>query len=202
MYGLTRGLMTLIGAGAAGFLIWFAAWIDPSDSIGQYWAAMGLIAGGGLLMAVSQLLGGWTKWGWPAISANVFALGFVPALIVGGWIVVAAQPEANGARNRVLDWSGEIGVSGLVADLTTLVGAIAFGLGLVFGLVFDTTGPVEREVVMERDTRVAEEPTAAERAHAAAAEPHVVETGPAREPVGVGAAEPTAMPRRRRFFGR
>ena len=33
----------------------------------------GIVAGAGLTMALSQLFGGWTKWGWPRISAGVFA---------------------------------------------------------------------------------------------------------------------------------
>ena len=46
--------------------------------------------------------------------------------------------------------------------------AIAFGLGLLFGLVFDTTGPrVRKDDVVERETRdedvVATEPVTAER---------------------------------------
>jgi hypothetical protein len=206
MYGLTRGLMTLIGIAVAGGLIWFASWIDPQDSIGEYWAAMGLVAGAGLVMALSQLLGGWTKWGMPSASPNVFALAFLPAAIVGGWILVAAQPSGNEARGRILDWSSEIGASGIVGDLTTLVGAIAFGLGLVFGLVFDTAGTRRRDEVGEYDTRVADEPTAAERERAATAEPHVVDTGRNHEPVGAGVGtatlpEPTTKPRRR-LFGR
>ncbi|MEX2212018.1 MAG: hypothetical protein WD689_09695 [Gaiellaceae bacterium] len=200
--------MTLIGVAVAGGLIWFATWIDPTDSIGEYWAAMGLVAGGGLVLALSQLLGGWTKWGVPSVSSNVFALGFLPAAIVGGWILVAAQPSGSRGRGRVLDWSGEIGIGGIVGDLTTLVGAIALGLGLVFGLVFDTTGPRRRDEHGEYDRRVADEPTAAERARAAAAEPPLVDAGREPEPVGadVGTAtlpEPEPAPKsRRRIFGR
>lgn len=211
MYGLTRGLMTLIGVALAGGLIWFAGWIDARDSTGEYWAAMGLVAGAGLVMALSQLLGGWTKWGVPAVSPNVFAFAFLPALVVGGWIVVAAQPTENEARRRVLEWSSDIGIGGIVTDMVTMVGAIAFGLGLVFGLIFDTTGPRRREEVVEREARVAEEPTAAERAHVAHREP--AETTLRREPSGVGAGtttreggtpiapqpEPDARPRRRLF---
>lgn len=214
MYGLTRGLMTLIGVAIAGGLIWFASWIDARDSTGEYWAAMGLIAGAGLILALSQLLGGWTKWGLPAVSPNVFALAFLPALIVGGWIVVAAQPEDNEARDRVLEWSSDIGIGGFVTDMVTLVGAIAFGLGLVFGLIFDTTGPRRREAIEAREARLAEEPTTAERERLAHREP--VETTPRRTPTAVGAGrtttrepgtpitsepEPGVRPRRR-FFRR
>src|ERR687885_2407650 len=84
MYGLTRGPITLIAAGVAGFLIWISATQINDESNGGYWAVYGIIAGAGLVMALSQLLGGWTKWGWPRISASVFLWGFVPALVAGG----------------------------------------------------------------------------------------------------------------------
>jgi hypothetical protein len=215
MYGLTRALMTLIGVAVAGGLIWLASWVGPRDSVGEYWMAMALVAGAGLVMAVSQLLGGWTKWGLPKVSGNVLGFGFLPALIAGAWILVAAQPNANEAQSRILGWSGDIGISGFVADMTPLVGAIAFGLGLVFGLVFDTTGPrrdvvdrdryvdedrdLDRDRYAERRRYAEDEPVAAERAgtHDGSDRRHdetdTVER-PARERVGVGARDERATP--------
>jgi hypothetical protein len=180
--------MTLIGVALAGGLIWFATWLGPPEDTGEYWAAMGAIAGAGLVLALSQLAGGWTKWGVPSISPSVLVLAFLPALVAGGWILVAAQPEGSTARERVLDWSASLGISGLVGDLTTVVGAIAFGIGLVFGLVFDTTGPRSREEVVEHD-RYADEPTTAERERAAAADTRDVDRD--RQPVAVGARDDT-----------
>ena len=71
MYGPTRGVMTLIGAALAGGLIWFATWLGPTEYAGRYWAAMAAIGGAGLVMALSQLAGGWTKWGSGMASATV-----------------------------------------------------------------------------------------------------------------------------------
>jgi hypothetical protein len=140
MYGLTRGMVTLLGAGVAGLLIWIATQIDDG-STGGYWAVYGIVAAAGLTMALSQLLGGWTKWGWPRLSANVFLLAFIPTLIAAGWVVVAHQPHPNWFRNHVNSWSGDIGILGLVRDLTEYVSVLAFGIGLVFGFSFDTSGP-------------------------------------------------------------
>jgi hypothetical protein len=231
MYGLTRGLMTLIGVAVAGGLIWLAGWFGPRDSVTDYWIATGLIAGAGLVLAASQLLGGWTKWGAPAISVPVLLLGFLPALVAGGWVLVAAQPSANEASDRITQWSGDVGIGGIVTDLTPVVGAVALGLGLVFGFVFDTSGPRRREAVDEtyaredrdvyRDRSAVDEPVAAERASdgerrydgdRTSPETDTVER-PAEEPVGVGARderatpsapqpEPEAEPRRRSFFRR
>jgi hypothetical protein len=144
MHGLTRGAMTLVGVAVAGFLIWWGASALPDEgdaTIGEFWWAAGLIAAAGLIMALSQLLGGWTKWGRPRISGNVFLLGFLPALIAGGWVVVAAESGDHWLGSHVRGWSDDIGLESLVGDLMKAWPAIAFGVGLALGLTFDTTGP-------------------------------------------------------------
>ena len=143
MYGLTRATLTLLGVAVAGVLLWLATQILPDDSVsvGEWWSTWGLVAAGGLVIALSQLLGGWTKWGWPRVSPNVFLLGFLPALIVGGWIIAAQEPGNGWLGDEVRGWSDDIGIDGLVDDLGLMIPAIAFGIGLVFGLTFDTTGP-------------------------------------------------------------
>ena len=138
MYGLTRGTATLLGAAVAGLLVWIATQIDDG-STGGYWAVYGLIAGAGLVMALSQLLGGWTKGGLPKLSGNVFLLAFVPTLIAAGWVIVGHQPHPNWFRNHLLSWSSDISILGLVRDLAEYVAVLAFGVGLVFGFAFDTS---------------------------------------------------------------
>jgi hypothetical protein len=145
MYGLTRATTTLIAGAVAGLLIWFATQIDDGH-VGGFWAIYGLIAGAGLLMALSQLLGGWTKWGWPRLSATFLLLAFVPIAIVSLWIVLAAEPGNGWFHRHVLSWSGDLHIRGLVDDLKAYVPVFAFGIGLVFGYSFDTTGP-RRDVV-------------------------------------------------------
>ena len=147
---VTRAVMTLIGAAAAGLLIWLATQVGD-DSTGGYWAVYGLLAAAGLALAFSQLLGGWTKWGWPKISAAVFLLGFLPVLIVGGWLLLAHQPDGSSFRTDALNFADDVGAGGLVEDLREYLPVIAFGIGLVFGFTFDTRGPRVR-----RETTVAE----------------------------------------------
>jgi hypothetical protein len=165
MIGVTRGIATLAGAAVAGVLLWFATQVG-AESAGEYWATYGLIAAAGLTMALSQILGGWTKWGWPRFSLGVFLLGFLPVLAVGGWILLARQP-ADFVNTS--NWSRDVGVHGLVLDLGNILPAIAFAIGLVFGLSFDTAGRerdvvvderVEERAVVERD---ADEPLSADR---------------------------------------
>ena len=140
MYGLTRATVTLIATAVAGLLIWLATEIGKSSN-GDYWAAHGVIAAAGLVMALSQLLGGWTKWGWPRISISVFLWAFIPVAIAVLWIVIFHQPHHGLGRNHIRKWSNDIGIDGLVKDFRDYIGVLAFGLGLVFGYTFDTTGP-------------------------------------------------------------
>jgi hypothetical protein len=171
---LTRAVMTLLGAAAAGLLIWLATQVGD-DTTGGYWAVYGLLAAAGLTMALSQLLGGWTKWGWPKISAAVFLLGFLPVLIVGGWLLVAHQPDGGSFRSDALNWANDAGIGGLFEDLREYLPVVAFAIGLVFGFTFDTRGPrVRDERVVDRrrrdvepvpveERRAADEPLTAER---------------------------------------
>jgi hypothetical protein len=178
MIGVTRGLSTLAGAAVAGILLWFATQVG-TETTGEYWATYGLVAAAGLAMALSQILGGWTKWGWPRFSLGVFLIGFLPVLIVGGWILLARQPAD---WMNTSNWSRDLGVYGLVADLGNILPAIAFGIGLTFGFSFDTAGPRRETPVAERedeDVRTrpvsdADEPLTADRPYA---EPPTVAVG-------------------------
>jgi hypothetical protein len=135
-------------------------------------------------MALSQLLGGWTKWGWPRLAIAFLLTAFVPIALVSLWIVLAAEPGNGWFHRHVLSWSGDIHIRGLVNDLKEYVSVFAFGIGLVFGFSFDTTGPTvpDRGVAADRgrrrgflgrrtratptttaDTRAADEPLTADR---------------------------------------
>lgn len=183
-YDFTRGLTTLVAAGVAGLLIWVATLIDRTTD-GGFWATMGIIAGAGLVMAVSQLVGGWTKWGVPRLSAATLVLAFLPVLVCVGWILLTTQPHGGWQQLRLGGWSGSIGILGFVRHVGIYDAVFAFGFGLVFGYSFDTTGnrrhrreavPVAvAEPVVDR--RAADEPLAAERAT-------VISNGGEREPAG------------------
>jgi hypothetical protein len=154
MYGLTRATTTLIAAGVAGLLIWFATQINDNNR-GGFWAVYGLIAGAGLLMALSQLLGGWTKWGVPRLSATFLLTAFVPIAVVSLWIILAAEPGNAWFHRHVLSWSNSLHIHGLVNDLKEYVPLFAFGIGLVFGYSFDTAGPRRAAAVPPEPTTTA-----------------------------------------------
>jgi hypothetical protein len=192
MYGVTRATATLIGAGVAGFLLWLATQVGDASQ-GGYWARYGIVAGAGLVLALSQLLGGWTKWGMPRLALPVFLVAFVPALIAGGWILLFHEPHANWFGNHVVSWSGDLGIDGFVNSLGAMLPALALGIGLLFGLSFDTTGPRRHEASVEAvDTRATDEPLMAERN----LEPEPVAAGMGSGPdSGVDEPEPEPPPR-------
>ena len=166
MYGLTRATITLIGAGIAGFLFWLSTQIvgDRIDTTGDYWVTVALLAGAGVVIVFSQIVGGWTKWGWPRISGKVLLLAFVPALVVGGWILLKSQPEASWTRGHVASWSGHAGIGGLVNDMKNLWQAIAVALGVLLGVTVETTGPRARPVAAaEPETAAGPAPPPPER---------------------------------------
>jgi hypothetical protein len=145
--GLVRALFTLLGVGVAGLLIWIAQAISGAldgASTSDFWWAMLFLAAAGLALGLSQLFGGWTKWGWPTLSPTVFLLGFLPTLIVGGWILLTEQPTGGWQQSRFEGWTDDIGLAGLVNDLATFLPVIPLIVGLVLAFSFDTTGPRRR----------------------------------------------------------
>lgn len=149
-----RALFTLAGVAVAGLLIWIASNFDLAQT-SEFWAVMGLLAGGGLALGLSQLLGGWTKWGVPRVSAAVLLLAWLPTLVAAGWILLATQPTGGWQQSRFESWSDTIGILGFVRDLGPFAAAIALAFGVVTAFIFDTTGPRERHV--ERTGTLADE---------------------------------------------
>jgi hypothetical protein len=143
---LVRALFTLLGVGVAGLLIWLASNFDLT-STSEFWYAMGLIAAAGIALGLSQLFGGWTKWGIPVISPGVFLLAFIPTLIVAGWVLLTVQPDGGWQHDRLAGWTSDLGITGFVNDLGVFPAALAMGAGLVLAFSFDTTGPRRGEVI-------------------------------------------------------
>lgn len=176
MTGWNRAVSTLLGAGVAGFLLWIAAQIGRG-STGGYWAAYGIVAGAGLVFALSRLRG---SGGHPP---GMFLLAFLPVLICAGWVLLSLQPNSSWIRDHLLVWSGHVGIRDVVRDVGTWLGVLAFGIGYVFGAIFEPGLVRRRRVAPATDATadstaapaaapayrrpVADEPTTAERSELA-----------------------------------
>ncbi|HLX20779.1 MAG TPA: hypothetical protein VKR23_11565 [Gaiellaceae bacterium] len=173
LYDTTRGLTTLAAIGAAGVLLWAATLVGQRTD-GRFWAEMAIVAGAGLVIALSQVVGGWTKGLHLRVSPATLGLAFIPTLIVVGWILVASQPGHGWHEGTLISWSRHLSLVGLVHDLALWHGVLAFGFGLVLGVSFDTVPALEPVVVAPAAAApvaarpvpartVAEEPVTAER---------------------------------------
>jgi hypothetical protein len=171
MNGMTRAFATLIAAGVTGLLLWLAAQVDMGTT-GGYWAALGLIAAGGVLLGLAQLRGAGGN------PPGMFVIAFLPIAIAAGWVLVAAQPHLNWFARHFGAWSSDIGIGSVVAAEAHYLGVLAFGIGLVFGLTLHPATMRRRRAVTpavtpataaamtaapEPDARAADEPTSAEQ---------------------------------------
>ncbi|HET7128810.1 MAG TPA: hypothetical protein VFJ93_07035 [Gaiellaceae bacterium] len=141
--GANRAPVTLLGAAGAGALLWLAgAHVDRSTT-GGYWAAYGLVAAAGLVFGLSQLRG---AGGHPPA---MLLLGFLPVLIVAGWVIVGMQPNSNWFAHHVRSWSNDIGVGDVLRSLGTWLGVLAFGIGATFAAAAEPFGSRRRAVRRE-----------------------------------------------------
>lgn len=166
-----RALTTLIGAAAAGALVWFVPHFDRA-STGGYWAATGFFAAAGMLLGVAQLHG---RDGSPRA---MFFVVFVPVLIAVGWVLIGTEPGGDWFVNHIRSWSGDMGIAHAVHNLGEHVAVLVFTLGLIFGLTFEPAMIRRRRTA----TTAVVEPVPA--ASAAVADLH-----PADEPAVVESAE-------------
>ena len=190
LYDATRGLATALSAGLAGVLLWLATLVGV-QTVTHFWESMGIVAGAGLVVALSQVIGGWTKGHGVRVSPGTFILAFVPVLVCVGWILMATQPGNGWHEGTITSWSSSLGILGLVHQLGLWHGVLAFGLGLMLGLTLDTVpAPVaevvpqpvpaqRRRPVDDTDDTVADEPITAERQRQAAysRRPHMATVG-------------------------
>ncbi len=175
-----RALTTLAAAAAAGFLLWFVPHFHRFTA-GGYWGAMALIAIAGVLLGLSQLHG---RDGNPTAS---FLVAFLPVLVAAGWVILAAQPHENWARDHVLSWSDDLGIGHAVHNLGEHVAVLAFSLGVVFGLTF------EPRMVRRGPTKIDVAPTPTPAATDPVVEEPAVEE-PTAQQADAGAHRPAAPP--------
>ena len=180
LYDTSRGLTLALAAGLVGLGLWGAAQIG-TQTTGRFWLAMLVVAAGGLLIALANHVGTWTKGLRMRMSPGTFALAFLPVLVCVGWILIANQPGSGWQEGRIDSWSNSIGILGVVHSIGLWHGVLAFGFGLMLGLSLDgvPAAVVEDEPAYAGPAgatapRTADEPVTAERrwtARRAPAEP-------------------------------
>ena len=159
LYDTSRGLTLALAAGLAGLGLWGAAQIG-TQTTGRFWLALTIVAGAGLLIALANHVGTWTKGLALRMSPGTFALAFLPVLVCVGWILLANQPGSGWQEGRIDSWSNSIGILGIVHSVGLWHGVLAFGFGLMLGLSLDgVPAPVEETEA----AYAADEPVAAER---------------------------------------
>ena len=181
MNGWNRAITTLLAAGVAGFLLWLAAQFDMRTT-GGYWAALGVVAACGLLLGAAQLRGAGGN------PPAMLLVAFLPVFVCASWILLYAQPHSEWGGHLIRTWSGDIGIRGVVHDIATWNGVVAFGLGLVFAYVLEPAVLGRRRSVVTGEARAAgrrripldrsaaNEPTTAEREEVGAgSDPRAVE---------------------------
>jgi hypothetical protein len=156
MNAWNRVFGTLLAAAAAGFLLWLAAQFNLHHT-GGYWAAMGVVAGCGMLLGVAQLRGA----GGNPPAMLMFA--FAPVFVCASWILLYAQPHVAWGRSQITSWSGHIGIGGAVHSMAMWNGVFAFGIGLVFAYVLEPRLVTHRRTATTVDIATADEPMLAER---------------------------------------
>jgi len=119
MRATTRVPALLVGAAAAGVLIWFAGRFD-NQTQHDYWISIGLIAAAGLALGLAHL---------QFDSAGGMIVAIV-AVCLTIWVVLAGQPAGGGT---VRSWSHSIGIGGVVHDLAVNVSVLAFASALLVG---------------------------------------------------------------------
>jgi hypothetical protein len=174
-YDASRGLTLALAAALAGLGLWGATQVG-TQTTGRFWIAMAIVGGAGLVIALANHVGTWTKGLRLRMSPSTFVLAFLPTLVCVGWILVATQPGHGWQEGRIDSWSNSIGILGLVKSIALWHGVLAFGFGLMLGLSFDGV-PARADVEQAAYAGPmgatgpgpvpADEPVSAERRHAA-----------------------------------
>jgi len=159
LYDATRGLTLAIAAGLAGLLLYLATLVGQQTTV-RFWEEMGIVAAAGLVLGLAPVLGGWSSGLRLRLSPGTFILGFLPVLVVVGWILMATQPGHGWHEGTVVSWSHNIGLMGVIHDLGLWHGVLAFGFGLALGYTLDAVpvAMVEPVPVETRERRMVDEP--------------------------------------------
>ena len=109
MYDASRGLTLAFAAALAGLGLWGATQVG-TQTTERFWIAMAIVGAAGLLIALANHVGTWTKGLRMRVSPTTFVLAFLPVLICVGWVLIASQPGNGWQEGRIHSWSDTIGI--------------------------------------------------------------------------------------------
>ena len=198
LYDMSRGLTLAFAVALAGLGLWGAGQVG-TQTPGRFWVAMAVVGGAGLLIALANHVGTWTKGLRLRLSPSTFALAFLPVLVVVGWLLVANQPGDGWEEGRIESWSNSIGILGPVHAVGLWRGVLAFAFGLMLGMAVDgVPAQVEEpapahagEAGTGARRAAADEPVTAERRYAAGRDPADPTAAPTEETTRTGVRTPT-----------
>src|ERR1700758_3592748 len=99
MYDASRGLTLAFAAALAGLGLGGAAQ-GGNPTQGRFWIAMVIVGGSGLLLALANHVGTWTKGLRLRLSPGTFVVAFLPVLVCVGWLLMARQPGTGWQGGR------------------------------------------------------------------------------------------------------
>jgi hypothetical protein len=197
MYDASRGLTLALAAALAGLGLWRASQVGTQTS-GRFWVAMAVAGASGLLIALANHVGTWTKGLRLRLSPTTFVLAFLPVLIVVGWLLFANQPGNGWEERRIASWSNSLGILGAVHSIGLWRGVLAFGFGLALGMALDgvpapadEAAPAYAGPAGAARTPAADEPVTAERRYAARSGPTAPPAAPTEETTRTRTRTPT-----------
>jgi hypothetical protein len=159
---------------------------------------MAIVGAAGLLIALANHVGTWTKGLRLRMSPSTFALAFLPVLICGGWILTASQPSNGWEEGRLVSWSNSIGILGIVHSVGLWHGVLAFAFGLMLGLSLDGVPAPAEEMepaysrqAGARTAPATDEPVTAERRFAGRRGPAAPPAAPTEETTRTRTGTPT-----------
>ena len=101
----------------------------------------------------------------------MLALGFLPVLVVAGWVLLAMQPDGNWFRAHVLSWSSDAHIDTVVHDVGIWLGVLAFAIGYTLGAALEPAPRVVEEEVVAPPPTTAPRPTSPSRRSGARSRP-------------------------------
>jgi hypothetical protein len=165
MIGTARFLLVSVGLAGAAVLLWLSARPDET-AVSGYIASTSALAGAGAALGLAITLSATMSTliedslrGAAAAAVLLVSL----AVFAGLWVLAAHAPTGVVTRD-VRNWTGDVGILGIVDDLEQVTPTVAFGVGVLLASLLALVVSDRRRTTktrITRSTRVADAETTA-----------------------------------------